>query len=50
METLDALCHEWAHTLHWSKETDHPDEWGIMYARVYRAMQAISADWADIPD
>ena len=50
VETLDSLCHEWAHALHWSTETDHPDEWGIMYARTYRAMSAISADWTSIPD
>jgi hypothetical protein len=46
-ELVDTLCHEWAHALAWDDDPldDHPDEWGIAYARVYRAMLAISADW-----
>lgn len=35
------LLHEWAHALSWpycgSKEEDHGPEWGIAYAKVWRA-------------
>ena len=36
---LDTLLHEWAHTLTWhGNDTDwHGAEWGLQYARIYRA-------------
>lgn len=38
---IDTLRHEWAHCLAWHDgpfcEGDHPDDWGIQYARCYRA-------------
>jgi len=36
---VQILFHEWAHALSWGTPTkqDHPDEWGIWYARIYRA-------------
>jgi len=43
----DSLCHEWAHALSWTADgpNEHGPEWGVAYARVYRVMLAISADW-----
>lgn len=52
-ESLDSLIHEWAHARRWEgkdKDTDHPDEWGIEYARAYRAHRAICADWSQLDD
>lgn len=37
---LDTLLHEWAHCLTWfgaDQEEDHSDEWGLWYAKIYRA-------------
>ncbi len=36
---LDALLHEWAHALTWhgNDSDDHGSEWGLAYARLYRA-------------
>jgi len=41
---IDQLIHEWAHILHDEKHghvddhsKQHSDEWGIIYARLYRA-------------
>lgn len=37
---LDTIIHEWAHALAWfsaDQEEDHSDEWGLSYARIYRA-------------
>lgn len=50
-ESLDALIHEWAHARRWEgrdKDTDHPDEWGVEYARAYRAHRAICSDWSEL--
>jgi hypothetical protein len=37
---LDWLCHEWAHVLDWSSDSDfapeHSDSWGVWYSRCYR--------------
>jgi hypothetical protein len=39
---LEILMHEWAHALSWfappQSNTDHPDEWGLCFARCYRAV------------
>ncbi len=37
---LDTVIHEWAHALTWfgaDQEEDHSDEWGLTYAKIYRA-------------
>jgi len=37
---VDTLLHEWAHLLCWfncPEDEPHGPEWGIAYARVYRA-------------
>lgn len=37
---LDTLIHEWAHCLTWfgaEQLEDHSDEWGLQYAKIYRA-------------
>lgn len=39
---IDTLLHEWAHCLVWfgaDQKEDHSDEWGLWYAKVYRAFQ-----------
>jgi len=36
------VIHEWAHCLTWQgaeADTDHSNEWGIAYARIYRAYE-----------
>jgi hypothetical protein len=41
---LDTVIHEWAHVLTWfgaGQDDDHSAEWGIAYARIYRAW----VDW-----
>lgn len=48
-ETLDTLCHEWAHACSGcggDALEQHNDEWGKWYARVYRALAGIGSDWA----
>jgi len=36
-QSMDALIHEWAHTLSWNTEKDfHGSKWGVAYAKVYR--------------
>ncbi len=39
---LDTLLHEWAHALTWhgNDKDDHGSEWGLAYARLYRAFLA----------
>jgi len=39
---LDALLHEWAHALTWkgNDRDEHGSEWGLAYARLYRAYLA----------
>ncbi len=37
---LDTIIHEWAHVLAWfgrDQEECHSDEWGLAYAKIYRA-------------
>lgn len=35
----DTLIHEWAHCMiPWKESPDHSDNWGIVYARVYRTI------------
>lgn len=37
---IDALIHEWAHCLSWfgaEQTEEHSAEWGLAYARIYRA-------------
>ena len=36
---IDAVIHEWAHTMSWPSEkgNEHSREWGIAYAKIYRA-------------
>ncbi len=37
---LETLIHEWAHVISWfgaGHKEDHPDDWGLAYARIYRA-------------
>ena len=36
---VDSLLHEWAHvlTFHGNDTDDHGEEWGLAYARLYRA-------------
>ncbi len=39
---LDTLLHEWAHCLTWfgaEQEEHHSDEWGLWYAKIYRAFE-----------
>lgn len=36
-EMRDTIVHEWAHAMAWGAETDHGPEWGVAYARAYRA-------------
>lgn len=39
-ERIDAILHEWAHVLTWfgaGRAEDHSDEWGLWYAKLYRA-------------
>lgn len=40
------LLHEWAHAVAWTWEhdtvEDHGAEWGVAYARVYRALMRVS--------
>lgn len=36
---LEVLVHEWAHVISWfgaGHKEDHPDDWGLAYARIYR--------------
>ncbi len=36
---LEILLHEWAHVISWfgaGYKEDHPGEWGLAYARIYR--------------
>ena len=36
---LEILIHEWAHVISWfgaGHEEDHPDDWGLAYAKIYR--------------
>lgn len=35
---LHSLIHEYAHVWAWSWYSDHPDIWGVAYARCYRAI------------
>ena len=37
--SIDAVIHEWAHVLSWKTmlREEHPREWGIAYAKIYRA-------------
>ncbi len=46
---IDTLIHEWAHALTWfGAEThidDHSSEWGLAYARIYRAYIAWNFGW-----
>jgi hypothetical protein len=42
-EQLHSLIHEWAHAMTWpnrklekSGRPEHPDEWGLAYAKIYR--------------
>ena len=42
---LDTILHEWSHALTWFNETPdeidpHTAEWGVAYARIYRALWA----------
>lgn len=36
---IDTLLHEWAHALTWhgNDDDDHGPEWGLAYAKLYRA-------------
>lgn len=37
---MEVLIHEWAHVISWfgaGHEEDHPDDWGLAYARIYRS-------------
>lgn len=36
-ELRDTIVHEWAHAMAWGSETEHGPEWGVAYARAYRA-------------
>lgn len=39
-EKIDTLLHEYAHALTWfgaGRAEDHSDEWGLWYAKLYRA-------------
>lgn len=41
---LEVLIHEWAHIISWfgaGHVEDHPDDWGLAYAKIYRAF----IDW-----
>lgn len=41
---VDTLLHEWAHCLTWTYSTkvdDHSPEWGVNYARLYRAWEKL---------
>ena len=36
---MEVLIHEWAHVISWfgaGHEEEHPDDWGLAYARIYR--------------
>lgn len=35
---IDTLAHEWAHARTWAlpSKQEHPDAWGVEYARAYR--------------
>ena len=37
---FETAIHEWAHVLTWfgaGHEEEHPDEWGLCYAKIYNA-------------
>ena len=36
-ELRDTIVHEWAHAMVWGAETKHGPEWGVAFARAYRA-------------
>jgi predicted SprT family Zn-dependent metalloprotease len=43
-QRIDSILHEWAHVLTWfgaGHYEEHPDEWGLCYAKIYRAFM----DW-----
>lgn len=36
---MEVLIHEWAHVISWfgaGHEEDHPDDWGLAFAKIYR--------------
>lgn len=40
---MDTILHEWAHAITWfgaGHYEEHPDEWGLAYAKIYRAWDA----------
>jgi hypothetical protein len=37
-EAIEALVHEWAHTLVWENTREHTNEWGKAYSKVYRIL------------
>ena len=44
INAIETLIHEWAHAMTWfalaaiASEGDHNSEWGVAYARCYRAL------------